>query len=658
MIANHRQLSLLYELMTHPEFLRPEELSRRFQVSTKTIRSDIGMINDTLRPLAMRIEFRKGRGYRYLSQNSEKTAELIAQFQYRFYDIYDLRENFKERVNLLLRRLMETESCIKLEVLAQQAGLTPASISKELKEVRKILKAYHLELRSRPYYGLMIAGREIEFRYCLMDSITYFYYKVKWFDLFGEQELPPDMDRTNRMRILNTLIKYLKKYDYVISDAACQKMTIMIIITARRVRTHHSLTFTDEEAASLKTPKEYEMIVDLCQALESIQVFESGTLNQHEILFLTLFFLCNIDLYENNCKFWDYGSFYETTQKCVNDVSRRLYEHHLDFMKIPDFNQRLTKVLLPITIAMQFHIREKHTISRITSIVKLTPLCSAVVSLINQVYFERFQEDLTEESYCVLILFIYNSLMQTGVENRRLKLLINPILNRFVGESLRQELRSRWGSFIEKIDILKPFQDMEDETMKQYDCLISFDSTVPLGLEGKIRVLRVNYFLDDQDSQRIYHELIQPLTQISSPFALKSEVCREPGGLNAESLMSFLEQKTGGQLSAELRESQCSWAWTCRSGVMSVILFSEAAQNHLIHFEKPCLIDDRRVEFCFLWVLDCQYSLTKIKTAEEATRRLIQNPELIARLFAENPPDFTEVITQDPGWKAERGTTE
>ena len=648
MIANHRQLSLLYELMTHVEFIHADVLSQRFQVSTKTIRSDIGMINDTIRSLSMKIEFRKGRGYRYLTQNPEKSEELIAQFQYRFYDIYDLRENFKERVNLLLRKLMENEGSVKLEALAQQVGLTPAAISKELKEVRKILKAYHLELRSRPYYGLTIVGREIEFRYCLMDSLTYFYYKVKWFDLFGEQELPLDLEKTHRMKILNTLINYLKKYDYVISDAACQKMTIMIIIAARRIRAHHTLEFTAEEAACLRIPKEYERIVDLCQALEMMGGFEGCVWDENEVLFLTLFLLCNIDLYENNCKFWDYGIFYETTQKCVNEVSRRLYEHHLDLMKIPDFSQKLTKVLLPIAIAMQFGIREKHTISRITSIVKLTPFCSAVVSLINQVFRVFFHEDLGEESYCVLILFIYNTLKQTEDPGRRLKLLINPILNRFVGESLRQELLGRYGSKIEQIDILKPFQDMEDTAMKQYDCLISFDNTVPFRLEGKIPILRVDYFLTDQDDQRIYHQLIQPLTQIACPFAPFSvkELSEEAGGLNEAGLMLLLNEKTGGILLKELQESRCSWNWICRNGVMTMILFSDQVQNHLIHFDKCCWIEDKRLEYCFLFVVDCQSNLTKIKTAEEVTRRLIQDRELITRLFTVDPPDFYTVLTQ------------
>lgn len=648
MIANQRQLSLLYELMTHPEYIRAESLSKRFRVTTKTIRSDIGMINDTIHSLKMSIEFRKGKGYYFLTQDQQRSDELIAQFQYRFYDIYDLRENFKERVNLLLRNLLETEDWIKLETLAQQVGLTSAAISKELKEVRKILSAYHLELRSRPYYGLKICGSEIQFRYCLMDSITYFYYKIKWFDLFGEQELPNEFDDAHRMLILNTLIDHLKKYDYVISDAACQKMTIMIIITAQRIRHFHTLIFTVEEAEGLKKPKEYEMIVALCKALEHMSLFDGIHLDENETLFLTLFFLCKIDLYENNCKFWDYGEFYETTQKCVTQVSRRLYEHRIDMLKIPDFNQKLTKVLLPITIAMQFGIYEKHTISRITSIVKLTPLCSAIAALINQVYFERFHEDLGEESYCVLILFIYNSLRQAEISSRRLKLLINPILNRFVGESLRQELMNRYNNHIEVIDILKPFQELEDEKMRGYDCLISFDNTVPLQLEGKIPVLRVNYFLSDEDNQRIYHQLIQPLARISSAFASsqKNNCINNAGNLTEDELITLLNEKTFGKLADELQGNQCSWKWVCSGGVMILTLFSDQSQNLFIHFDKPCWIDDKRLEYCFLFVLNCDYDLIKIKTAEEVMRNLIQNSDLIKQLFSSHPPDFYEVLTQ------------
>ena len=79
---------------------------------------------------------------------------------------------------------------------------------------------------------------------------------------------------------------------------------------------------------------------------------------------------------------------------------------------------------------------------------------------------------------------------------------------------------------------------------------------------------------------------------------------------------------------------------------MILTLFSDQSQNLFIHFDKPCWIDDKRLEYCFLFVLNCDYDLIKIKTAEEVMRNLIQNSDLIKQLFSSHPPDFYEVLTQ------------
>ena len=154
MNANYRQLSLLYEFLNHTgQYLTYSMLCEQMNVSEKTIHNDIQVINDTIRKNNLQICLRKNRGFLLQAQDPRVIRELKNQFRYRFYNVYDLQENFKLRINTILKQLLISEEYIKLETIADRMWLNPQSISREMKEVRKMLGDYNLELISRPYRG-------------------------------------------------------------------------------------------------------------------------------------------------------------------------------------------------------------------------------------------------------------------------------------------------------------------------------------------------------------------------------------------------------------------------------------------------------------------------------------------------------------------------
>lgn len=96
MNANYRQLSLLYEFLNHTgQYLTYSMLCEQMNVSEKTIHNDIQVINDTIRKNNLQICLRKNRGFLLQAQDPRVIRELKNQFRYRFYNVYDLQENFK-----------------------------------------------------------------------------------------------------------------------------------------------------------------------------------------------------------------------------------------------------------------------------------------------------------------------------------------------------------------------------------------------------------------------------------------------------------------------------------------------------------------------------------------------------------------------------------
>jgi transcriptional antiterminator len=162
----HPRLQQLLALL-HAEPLPQEELARRLNVSTRTVRTDVATLNELIATRGAHLIHQRGSGYQLKIYNQGLfDALLAAQGQES-----PLPRTSRERVLHLQVLLLTAEQGIKLDELADTWYLSRAALQGDMTEVRERLAHFGLTIDSKPRVGMRIAGSEMAIRACLTQLL-------------------------------------------------------------------------------------------------------------------------------------------------------------------------------------------------------------------------------------------------------------------------------------------------------------------------------------------------------------------------------------------------------------------------------------------------------------------------------------------------------
>ena len=155
----HPRLQQLLALL-HAEPLPQEELARRLNVSTRTVRTDVATLNELIATRGAHLIHLRGSGYQLKIYNQGLfDALLAAQGQES-----PLPRTSRERVLHLQVLLLTAEQGIKLDELADTWYLSRAALQGDMTEVRERLAHFGLTIDSKTRVGMRIAGSEMAIR--------------------------------------------------------------------------------------------------------------------------------------------------------------------------------------------------------------------------------------------------------------------------------------------------------------------------------------------------------------------------------------------------------------------------------------------------------------------------------------------------------------
>lgn len=150
----HPRLQQLLTLL-HAEPLPQEELARRLNVSTRTVRTDVATLNEIIATRGAHLIHQRGSGYQLKIYNQELFAALLAAQEQES----GLPRTSRERVLHLQILLLTAEQGIKLDELADTWFLSRAALQGDMAEVRERLAHFDLAIDSKPRLGMRIQGR-------------------------------------------------------------------------------------------------------------------------------------------------------------------------------------------------------------------------------------------------------------------------------------------------------------------------------------------------------------------------------------------------------------------------------------------------------------------------------------------------------------------
>ncbi|MBO0482570.1 BglG family transcription antiterminator [Candidatus Enterococcus courvalinii] len=165
---NQRQQSLIYQLIKSNSYLTTKELATCFQVSERTIHSDLNKIEDWLNAhqLPLIIERKKGTGILLVGLPHEKdqVKRLLNENDETELERSQLRQ-------LLIFHLLVAKDGLSLEELAEKLFVGRRTIRKELTDLQSFFQQHHLSLVSKTKLGTFITGDEQEKRQLLVKNL-------------------------------------------------------------------------------------------------------------------------------------------------------------------------------------------------------------------------------------------------------------------------------------------------------------------------------------------------------------------------------------------------------------------------------------------------------------------------------------------------------
>ncbi|MDC9589076.1 PRD domain-containing protein [Xenorhabdus sp. XENO-10] len=238
------RLARLFE-MIQAEQLPQNELAKRFNVSSRTIRTDISELNDILHRYGAQIFYKRGSGYILHVDDQTLFATLPKQRK----AIQTIPRTARDRTDTLLLKLLLEPDPIKLDNIAEAWCISRGTLQHDMSTVRERLGKYALQLESIPRFGTKLNGDERLIRACLTDILLHRFLQemelpldqIKIDTLAHIDLIHIDLPHIDLLHIEETLQNNLNRFDIQLTNTGRQYLIFNCAASLLRIRRHHMI---------------------------------------------------------------------------------------------------------------------------------------------------------------------------------------------------------------------------------------------------------------------------------------------------------------------------------------------------------------------------------------------------------------------------------
>lgn len=166
-----RTKQILDFLTSDYKYHSSEEIGNSVGLSSKSVQKEINILNSIIKEEGAIIKSGLGKGYQFEIIDNDKFRDFLKTDRYKFAYYHQESGNKEIRIESIIKLLLFSNTFIKQQELADMYYVSHSQINKDIKEVRRILKQYNLNLISKPYYGMKIIGSEKDIRLALRNEI-------------------------------------------------------------------------------------------------------------------------------------------------------------------------------------------------------------------------------------------------------------------------------------------------------------------------------------------------------------------------------------------------------------------------------------------------------------------------------------------------------
>ena len=488
-----RQIELLMKLSEKDDgYQTADELADYFHVSLRTIYQDISYLKTELDNHYATIKAISSKGYCLQIINKEKFQIYMNNLFNNYYQKFHFDDPLSRNHYIIMRLFTTKKSFLTQTQLQNELYISKSALSADLKNVKQLLKEYHLELFYNSHSGLQIRGSELNKRILILKENIQF------------QSMNQITQQNFNKEITIIVEEVLNSHRYIVSDVIFQSLIIHVELSVQRMI--QGSFVNDEEIEEIKEDgTEYLIALDILTRLSKKFGFP---LKKSEIYLLSINLLGKKNYDEDDVISQELNDF------ILEELIKINHEYNLDFTCDLNFRIALALHIAPMLKGMQYHMQLTNSIT--LNVKQNYPLAYDIAASIMMGIYESYGYKALDDETAYLAIHINLCMEQDKkmAEPKRV-LLICP--NR-KSETLllTQQIYRRFRQQIQDLSITPSYR-FSDINLTDYDVIFTTEEQV---VNDTIQAIHINYFLDEKDYLRIELALngINDVSQLKNYF--------------------------------------------------------------------------------------------------------------------------------------------
>lgn len=274
---NKRIISIAELLLSKNEYITVNTISEALNVSNKTIRNDLVILEEWIKEFDLILDKKTGAGVAIRGSEKLKLKVLSdLSNKSNYIEAYSP----EDRRNLILKRLFTTSSKIRIHELSKELHVSRATIHKDLVTVEEWLSDYNIILIRKTNHGLEISCKEKDLRKAMSSLICLNknYLELKELLYLSDSPNVSNSESSSLKMIKGIMdIDFLKLQSIVLdtkelsiygfSDESLISLLIHIGISLKRIKEGNSILLSDPLLINLKNKEDFEIAEKLCSKI-------------------------------------------------------------------------------------------------------------------------------------------------------------------------------------------------------------------------------------------------------------------------------------------------------------------------------------------------------------------------------------------------------
>lgn len=478
---NVERMKKIIMLLSSGRFISLDCISAETGVNARTSSTDLNELQDMLAKHGARLERKPRYGNRLLIQD-EKAFQDYCRSLF-LLERPDCLESSEERMEFLLRRFLYEKGYLRMEALCEEIGIGQTALSQDLKQMRSILRQYHLELKVRPHYGMQLVGTEFHKRLCLIGIL------IRHIDQRRHLLFSNVLDdrRKEAVKRISQVTEYVLYENRIrMSYVAMQNLTIYLMIIQERVRNGFIVQGSITEFVQNLTEDERRSARKI---LNRLGADENFSYPEEEIRALSLF-ICAYRSVQREALCAEGKQITEENAALCSSILASIREDYgCDFTQDEELLCELELHMISVLLRRQYGIAVPN------------PMLKEMKTrdLMGYIYGMKaaalMNPPISEDEIGYLTQYFILALERKHLEEGKKQILMISGTGNGSEKLLAYRMKKVFGNYIarlESCDITQlPYQDFS-----RYDCAVT---TVPLYTELPVPVKQINFFMGNED---------------------------------------------------------------------------------------------------------------------------------------------------------------